>query len=438
MYKIDTDSQKEVGHPCPTHSAPHAMERTLVCGANRPKKKCRQALPSLTVAPVSALSRIKGRIASQVSRWAGLSQAPLVSGRDAQLPSNFKLQTSNFLLLTLAALFIVGCGASNSGTEAPVGIQRSYDRGPLQLSLSTSADPITTAETLTLTLEATLDDGYTVRFPAFPEANPDTNESDQRINTTESFTLANYEDAAPTLLDDGRVRRKRTYLLEPFLEGRYTIPPLEIRFGHEGEPEDTWLRLETEALNITVASVLAPDAEPILQEIAGPVTVLDPTPWGWYSFWLLLVIVALATAYYYRFVHVAPGPPPPPPVPPHTRALEALEAIQREKLVEKGLYKEYYIRVSNVLRHYMEEQFGLHAPEQTTEEFLQDLQSDAAIGLQEQLLLKEFLRHCDLVKFAKTEPTSEEIQDTFDTCRQFVKDTATAKKAALPVLSEEA
>jgi hypothetical protein len=133
-----------------------------------------------------------------------------------------------------------------------------------------------------------------------------------------------------------------------------------------------------------------------------------------------------------------PGPPPPPPVPPHVRALEALETIQREKLVEKGMYKEYYIRVSDVLRHYMEEQFQLRAPERTTEEFLAEIQHNAVLGLQEQLLLRAFLRHCDLVKFAKAEPTSEEIRETYQTCEKFIIDSEAAHRAATKAVAQAA
>jgi hypothetical protein len=333
------------------------------------------------------------------------------------------------LLLGTIALLVVGCGGQAPDTDAPAGPQRTYDRGPLELVVVASSDTITTAESLVLTLKATLDEGHRVKFPTFPE--PEEASLEEDMEAPQAFTLLDYEDAPPSLLDDGRILRARSYFLEPFLEGAYVVPSLELRFGTEEENDDTWLRLDTEELQITVVSVLPPDAELALQDIAGPVSVQDPTPWGWYLFWLVVILGAAVAFYYYRFVRETPGPPPPPPVPPHQRALDALEAIAGEKLVEKGLYKEYYIRVSAVLRSYMEDQFGLNAPERTTEEFLQELQHSALIGLQEQLLLKEFLRHCDLVKFAKTEPTSEEIQKTFDTCKQFVKDTAAAQRQAV-------
>lgn len=355
------------------------------------------------------------------------------------------LRRARDIRVWLPALFVVAAVAGyvllprEEAAEAPgnTGPSRAYDRGPLELSLTTSADPITTADTLELRLEATVDEGYEVALPAYPEPAPDTaaGEVEAAIEGPEAFTLADYEDSAPVLLADSRIRQARTYFLDPFLAGSYEIPPLELRYGPEDADTAAWHTLQTDALMITVASVLGPDTPAGLEGIAGPVSVQDPTPWGTYLVWTLILGALLGGGYYYWFVREKPAPPPPPPIPPYKRALEALEAIQRERLIEKGLYKEYYTRVSDVLRRYMEDEFGFPASERTTEEFLQDLQHGAVLGLQEQLLLKEFLRHCDLVKFAKVEPSSEEIRSTFETCKQFVHDTnATRKRAAAAAL----
>ena len=77
-------------------------------------------------------------------------------------------------------------------------------------------------------------------------------------------------------------------------------------------------------------------------------------------------------------------------------------------------------------------------PERTTEEFLSELQHNAVLGLQEQLLLRAFLRHCDLVKFAKAEPTSEEIRETFQTCQKFIIDSEAAHRAAMKAVAQAA
>ena len=333
---------------------------------------------------------------------------------------------------TVALLILAGCGTGESAGEAPeTGATMTYERDPLTLAVHASADTISTAEFLELTLSATVEDGYSVVFPLYPEAvEPDTPVEGTEEAGPSAFTLADYEDSPPELGVDGRVTRSRRYRLEPFLEGPYEIPSLEIAFWREVEGEDQKNTVATEPLAITVTSVLTPGEEPGLRDIAGPRSVRDPLPWIRYSLLAVLAAAAAGAFYWYKFRYTPPPPPPLPPVPPHQVALEALEAIRRSKLVEQGRYKEYYIRVSDVLRRYMEGQFQLRAPERTTEEFLEDLQHNAVLGLQEQLLLREFLRGCDLVKFARVEPTSEQIRETMETCEQFIIDSEAASRAA--------
>ena len=75
------------------------------------------------------------------------------------------------------------------------------------------------------------------------------------------------------------------------------------------------------------------------------------------------------------------------------------------------------------MRQYIENRFGLHAPERTTEEFLDELRSSDALEEKFRPLLEEFLTHCDLVKFAEFQPTTADIQKMFDTTKQFIEAT---------------
>jgi len=352
-----------------------------------------------------------------------------------------RILASLAVLCAVVFLLLPGC-AGNDGEpdQADTGMTKSYARGPLTLDVHTSADTITTAETLALTLSATVDDGYSVEFPTYPTpAKPDPGVNEIESAAPAEFTLVDYKDSPPVLQQDGRVTRSRTYYLEPFLEGTYTVPPLTVEFWEEQEGADERMTFDTETFSMTVSSVLPPDSEPGLKAIAGPLDVRDPLPWFRYALIAILLLALAAALYWYRFHYTPPPPPPALPVPPHERALAALEAIRRAKLVEQGRYKEYYIQVSDVLRRYMEEQFQVRAPERTSEEFLEDLQHSAVLGLQEQLLLREFLRHCDLVKFARAEPTSEQINETMETCERFIVDSEAASRAsreAVPATGE--
>jgi hypothetical protein len=96
--------------------------------------------------------------------------------------------------------------------------------------------------------------------------------------------------------------------------------------------------------------------------------------------------------------------------------------------VKAGKIKEFYERVSDILRHYIEHRFNLRAPERTTEEFLAELTYTNMLPRSDQERLGEFLRHCDLVKFAKHQPTAEQIQKTFNLVKDFIETTKSDEK----------
>ena len=85
-------------------------------------------------------------------------------------------------------------------------------------------------------------------------------------------------------------------------------------------------------------------------------------------------------------------------------------------------------RVSDILRHYIEDRFELRAPERTTEEFLFEIRDTGVLSQDHTKSLAEFLTHCDLVKFAKHSPTNEQIQHTFDLAKNFIEQTKSEAK----------
>jgi hypothetical protein len=84
----------------------------------------------------------------------------------------------------------------------------------------------------------------------------------------------------------------------------------------------------------------------------------------------------------------------------------------------------FCIAVSDALRAYLEERFQLRAPERTTEEFLQDLQTTPLLTVEQKLGLTEFLQRCDLVKFARDEPTESALRELHEAALRLVDETA--------------
>ena len=106
--------------------------------------------------------------------------------------------------------------------------------------------------------------------------------------------------------------------------------------------------------------------------------------------------------------------------PAHEAAFEALRALKEKKLIEKGFVKEYYFELSAIIRRYLESRFSIKAVEMTTEEFLQALRQSQILAGEHKNILKQFLQHADLVKFAKYGPTREEADKSFSCVEKLI------------------
>jgi len=93
---------------------------------------------------------------------------------------------------------------------------------------------------------------------------------------------------------------------------------------------------------------------------------------------------------------------PPPPLPPWEIALRELGEL-RTALAAGSLAGEAALqRLSDLVRNYLEARFHLHAPRQTTVEFLRELERESSpLADTDRQFLKDFLTAGDLVKFAR-------------------------------------
>jgi hypothetical protein len=106
----------------------------------------------------------------------------------------------------------------------------------------------------------------------------------------------------------------------------------------------------------------------------------------------------------------------------HEIALERLEAARR--LMIETRVKEFSIEVSDAVRVYIEERFRVAAAHRTTEEFLHDLLTNTSSPLAPySKSLEEFLKFCDLAKFAKWALSSSEMQSMYESAKRLVEGT---------------
>jgi hypothetical protein len=110
------------------------------------------------------------------------------------------------------------------------------------------------------------------------------------------------------------------------------------------------------------------------------------------------------------------------PVPPERRALQELERIEGRVAQAEGAA--YHTELSDVVRRYLAERFGLRAPQQTTAEFLEAVRRVPDLTDQQQALLCDLFGRCDLAKFARAGTSAEEGRHATALARAFVLQTA--------------
>lgn len=111
-------------------------------------------------------------------------------------------------------------------------------------------------------------------------------------------------------------------------------------------------------------------------------------------------------------------------------AYDQLNRLNGEQLIHHGKYQEYFFRLSDILRHYIEGRFLLKAPEMTTEEFLVCLHQSPQLNQTQKQGIQDFLTQSDLVKFAKFEPTIAQADTGFQLVKKFVDETKIAVSEA--------
>jgi len=151
-----------------------------------------------------------------------------------------------------------------------------------------------------------------------------------------------------------------------------------------------------------------------------------PRPWwlGW-PFWAAVGagVVALGGAVWWVLRHRTRAERIAAPALPWEVAYGRLRELDQRRLPHAGQFEPYYVDLSAILRYYIEDRFLLHAPEQTTPEFLEAASQSGVLSTDQQQTIAAFLRHCDRVKFARYEPTLTEMEQGFEVVLRFVDET---------------
>lgn len=228
--------------------------------------------------------------------------------------------------------------------------------------------------------------------------------------------------------EGNRITERLVMPVQVFDSGAYTLPPF-VYVTADDSVASNELRLE-----VVPVKVGENDAISDYNDVADP---SDKSFWDWmpdwlyYYWWLWLIIMAAVVAGIFvarkykktgKFISLPEKPQPKP----WTLALDKLEKLKAKNLWENGMEKEYFTELTDILRDYLSQRFGINAMEMTSRQIMQTL-ADQTDVKEKRGYVRKILDVADFVKFAKVRPLPADNVEAFDNAVNFVKETIPAE-----------
>lgn len=221
----------------------------------------------------------------------------------------------------------------------------------------------------------------------------------------------------------------QSFLITSFDSGSYRIPPFWFKIDLDGRLDS--IPTNGVTLNVhTMAIDTTRGPTDIKYPYDAPVTLKEVIP---YILGAILILAILFFIFYAikrkknnKPIFVIPRKPKEPA---HIIALRELDRIKQEKLWQQGKTKQFYSEVTETLRKYIEDRYGIPAMEQTSDETLDSFKYRRDL-LKEKTFenLSRILKLADLVKFAKYRSTPDDDNMTLVNAYFFVNDTKPEEK----------
>lgn len=210
---------------------------------------------------------------------------------------------------------------------------------------------------------------------------------------------------------------KASIVLVPFEEGHYALPDVPVI-----RESDTLvfkgLEMDVKTMPVDTATFEIHD---IKGQILYPVTFKELLPWIGGGL-LAAAIIALAVWLIVR-ASKRKAEALKPKDPAYIVALRELDKYRSDKYWAPDKQKAFYSGITDALKFYMDERFGVDAPEMTTAELFDALKSDKDITPEMYSSLKELFERADFVKFAKHIASEQENAAALPLAVRFVTTT---------------
>ena len=289
--------------------------------------------------------------------------------------------------------------------------------GFAQVTSAVDSTQIKIGSAFNLTIKANANEGSKVVFP-----------NQQNIGPFEVLEQSKTD----TVLNGSQMELTKKYTLTQFDEGDYVVPRLSVYIDGKNH--------QTNLFNIKVNNVTVDTLKQPMHDIKAQIGGETDTDKLWkYLFGILFSIIAGVAAYFIvkriQDKNLTEEDLYKTPLEKVTKKLQLLDG---KRLVLNGDVKSYYSEMTDVIRDYIEEVFEIPAKESTTSEVIQMLFQTIKtkkIQLSKESVndLKRVLQTADLVKFAKSEPMMNEIEQD----RRTSEVISVSIDKAIPRFSEE-
>ncbi len=269
-----------------------------------------------------------------------------------------------------------------------------------------------------ITLSVTMKEGQQAQFPDFQY----TQQLAPGVEVLETRDLDTLH------LDNAMVKLSRVYTITSFDDTLYYLPPMKVKVDGKDYPSKN---LALKVLTIDVDTVHPNQFFPPKGVQANPFQWSEWAPFFWLSL-LLLVMLGLV---YYLYIRLRDNKPIISRIriirhlPPHQKAMMEIGKIKAENATVAGDQKMYYTRLTDTLRTYLDERFGIEAMEMTSGEIIEQLRKEEDQSKIEEL--RELLETADLVKFAKHSALLNERDRNLESVVEFIQST---KRDDTPVI----
>jgi hypothetical protein len=226
-----------------------------------------------------------------------------------------------------------------------------------------------------------------------------------------------------TVTEGAHTTYRQRLLITGFDSGVFKIPSLYFPVHH---PDGNTSIEFTDSFMLSVSTLPVDTTKPFkpIKNI-----VIVKTTWLDYIWWIVgigvfLGLVAFVIIYFIKNKR-APIPSFIPKAPAESleeKALRLLRELEEQELWQKDKIKEYYTKLTDILRAYLEARFKFTALEQTTDEILLQAKRNRDLNRFYDELASILLT-ADMAKFAKAKPFPQEHMDCMEETRKLIENT---------------